>query len=81
MGNYLLRVKKTEKQKGLSSSERQNNLKKAFIIKKNDVKFKKVVLIDDIYTTGSTFEAATRVLLDAGMEKVYGITLSIGRDA
>jgi predicted amidophosphoribosyltransferase len=37
-----------------------------------------VVLIDDIYTTGSTMEACTRVLKAAGVKKVYFLTICIG---
>ena len=40
---------------------------------------KTIVLIDDIYTTGSTLDEAARVLLKAGAEKVYFLTISIGQ--
>ena len=53
-------------------------MKKAFQLHKNDVKLKTVVLVDDVYTTGSTIAAATDVLKSAGVEDVYYITLAIG---
>lgn len=73
----LLRVKKTLPQKALSDDERQNNLKKAFKISRNDVKLKTVIIIDDIYTTGSTIDACAETLKEAGVEKVYFITAAI----
>ena len=75
----LIRPDKTKVQKDLDRFGRQNNMKKAFHIAKNDVKLKTVVLVDDITTTGSTILAATEVLLDAGVENVYFITLAAGR--
>lgn len=75
----LLRIRKTSPQKELNDQERRSNLKNAFQVVNNDVKFKKVLLIDDIYTTGSTVDAATAVLLENGAEKVYFLSISIGR--
>ena len=77
--NYLLRTRKTSPQKELNDQERKNNLKNAFQVVNYDVKFKKVLLIDDIYTTGSTIDAAASVLLESGAEKVYFLSISIGR--
>lgn len=76
----LKRVKKTLPQKLLGDAERQNNLKKAFKIDRNDVKLKTVIIIDDIYTTGSTIDACAAVLKGAGVKKVYFITVAIGRE-
>lgn len=44
-----------------------------------NVKGENIVLIDDIYTTGSTLDEAARVLKKAGAEKVYFLTVSIGQ--
>lgn len=74
----LIRVKNTVPQKTLNPQERQNNLKKAFNIAGNDVKLNRVLLFDDIYTTGSTIDEAAKVLREAGAEKVYFITLACG---
>lgn len=76
--DYLIRVKNTIPQKKLNPAERQNNLKKAFNITKNDVKLKSIILVDDIYTTGATMDEAASVLLHAGAEKVYYVTLTCG---
>lgn len=76
--DVLLRVQKTTVQKHLSHTERQNNMKKAFHIGENDVKLNNIILIDDVYTTGNTIDAAAEVLLRAGVKKVFFITLAIG---
>ena len=39
---------------------------------------KNIILVDDIYTTGSTIEACTRALRKAGAEHVYFVTIFIG---
>ena len=75
---YLLREKNTLPQKELNEKERRNNLKNAFKISENVIKYKKVLLVDDIYTTGSTIDACALVLKQAGAEKVYFISLCIG---
>lgn len=77
--DILVRVRKTKAQKELSDQERKINLKNAFQVVKNEVKSKNILLIDDIYTTGSTIDAASAVLLEAGAEKVYFLSISIGR--
>lgn len=73
------RSRKTAPMKNLSSAERQNNLKKAFKIYQNDVKLNTIVIIDDIYTTGSTIDAMSRVMQEAGISHIYFMTLTIGR--
>jgi len=77
--NLVKRVKKTVPQKQLDSRARQNNLKKAFNINPNVVKlYKRILLVDDIYTTGSTIDAVAYVLKCRGAETIYFITLCIG---
>lgn len=72
------RVKNTQPLKMMNPQERQNNLKNAFIINKNDVKLKVILVVDDIYTTGSTIDEISRVLLASGAEKVYFVALACG---
>lgn len=76
----LVRVKNTRPQKELDPSKRQNNLKNAFKINVNDVKWKSIILVDDIYTTGSTMDACARLLQAAGVENIYCITVAIGNE-
>lgn len=77
--DWVKRIKNTRPQKELDALTRQNNLKKAFKITGNDVKLKTIILIDDIYTTGSTIDALTQAFLSAGAREVYFITLASGR--
>jgi ComF family protein len=76
--NIIKRVKETIPQKELNPRERQNNLKKAFNIAQNVVKLNKTIIIDDIYTTGSTIDAVAVELRNIGVKEVYFLTLCIG---
>ncbi len=75
----IRRVKRTSPLKEQSYQERQNNLKRAFKMNQNDVKLNTIVIIDDIYTTGSTIDEMARVLRASGINKVYFMALTIGR--
>ncbi|MCM1192300.1 MAG: ComF family protein [Butyrivibrio sp.] len=76
--HLLVRTRNTTPQKKLNREERQNNLKRAFNIPKNDVKLKTILVFDDIYTTGATIDEAARALRAAGAERVYFVTLACG---
>jgi ComF family protein len=76
--NIIKRVKETIPQKELNPRERQNNLKKAFNIAQNVVKLNKTIIIDDIYTTGSTIDAVAVELRNIGVKEVYFLALCIG---
>lgn len=76
--DILVREKNTSPLKYQNPEERQNNLKKAFNIAQNDVKLKRAILVDDIYTTGSTMDEAAGTLKAAGVEEVFCIALACG---
>lgn len=78
MPEVMVRTKNTVAQKELNDKERQENVKNAFKIPSNEVKLKKVLLVDDIYTTGSTIDAAAKALKSKGVEKVYYVCLCTG---
>lgn len=78
LDKILVRVKNTAPLKCQNRTERQNNLKKAFNIAQNDVKLKTIILIDDIYTTGSTMDEAALALKAAGVLRIYFVTLACG---
>ena len=75
----LIRVKKTSPQKQLGHNARKKNLKNAFAVKQTFHQVKTVLLIDDIYTTGNTLDAAAKILKEKGVENVYFLTISIGQ--
>ncbi len=77
--DYLKRVRKTRAQKNLGDEERKNNLKKAFKTQENRVQLKHILLVDDIYTTGSTMNEAALELKRTGIEQVYCVSVCIGR--
>ena len=77
--DYLIRVADTNPQKELNDKERVNNLSHAFQLGKSSQRLKKILLIDDIYTTGATIEACTKVLLSGKAEKVYYTSIAIGK--
>ncbi len=76
--NILVRTKNTKTQKDLSAPERQSNMQNAFAISKDffgNIPHK-VILIDDVTTTGKTFLEATRVLKQAGVQEVWCVSLA-----
>jgi ComF family protein len=70
----LKRVKHTHSQVGLSAQERQENVHNAFRADARLVGDKKVLLIDDVATTGATLSSASRSLVQAGARHVYALT-------
>lgn len=77
--NLIQRIKNTGALKDLTHAQRQNNLKKAFKIVQNDVKLNTIVVIDDIYTTGSTVDEIARTFHELIPCNVYFLALAIGR--
>ena len=72
------RITNTKPQKLLSGQERKKNLEKAFQVAEFIVKYNCILIVDDIYTTGSTVEAVAEVMRRGGVEKVYYLTLCTG---
>ncbi len=78
--DVLRRQKNTEVQASLTRKERLNNCRTAFILKKRafDVRGKRLLIIDDVLTTGSTVNACARQLKQAGAEDVFVLTVARG---
>lgn len=77
--NILIRNKYTKKQSWSDAVDRQKNLKDVFRIpadKIDNVSNKKIILIDDVITTGSTIREARRTLLESGASLVISITIA-----
>ena len=74
----VTRCRDTAPQKELNDMQRRKNLKGAFLCKGNEKHYERVLLVDDIYTTGSTADAVTECLQNAGIEQVYYLSICIG---
>ncbi|NLK44641.1 MAG: ComF family protein [Tissierellia bacterium] len=75
--NNLVKLKWTEDQSHSNKAERVVNLKDSFHIKNPDeIRGKKILLIDDIITTGATMEESSRVLMNNGAKEVIGLALT-----
>jgi competence protein ComFC len=72
----IVRIRNTDTQVGLSIRERQNNVSGAFRADPRLVRAKKVLIIDDVLTTGATIQACAKSFLEAGANSVYGLTLA-----
>lgn len=73
--NNLVRNRDTVTQTSLSRDERIENLKKAFsILEPQEFKDKKVLIIDDLTTSGATMDEITALLKKKGAKAVYGLT-------
>jgi len=75
--NQLIKVKNTAAQTSLKAAERHKNLKGAFeIIQNHTIKGKTVLLVDDVYTTGSTLQECSEALIKAGVLEVRALTVA-----
>ena len=72
----LSRPKRTSPQVGLNLNQRQRNVHRAFTADEAMVAGKRVLLVDDVCTTGSTLDSAARVLHDAGALSVDAFCLT-----
>ena len=76
----LKRVKETKPQYGLKREERMENIKDAFGIneklKAGSEKYKTILLVDDVLTTGSTMSEAAKTLKKAGVKEVWGVAFA-----
>lgn len=73
--NILSRIRQTSSQRGLSQKSRKENLEGAFACEQRElVKNKSVLLIDDVFTTGTTVDECSKVLRKAGAKNVFVLT-------
>jgi ComF family protein len=92
ISNVLLKIKETPAQVELSGSQRdkslfypslrsgkarEENVKSVFFCKDFEViRNKKILLVDDVFTTGATIKECARVLKDAGAKEVWGVAVA-----
>jgi len=74
--NALQRIRETQSQVTISGAERLENIKDAFVANSQFVSGQSILVIDDVYTTGSTMSACGEALHSAGATKVYGLTVT-----
>lgn len=77
--DILVRSRRTPPQVGLGRDDRARNMRGAFAVperRKAGIAGRKLILVDDVLTTGATLEAATRVLIKAGAGRVDVLTLA-----
>ena len=77
VSDCLIKIKKTKPQIELDFKERKENVRGAFLVKNgNLIKNKKVLLVDDVFTTGSTMLECAKVLKEAGAKEIVGIVIA-----
>ncbi len=84
-GKYLRRNRFTVPQKELNNRERMRNLRQALepgrdalMLRKKRMTPNRVILVDDIYTTGSTLEVCSHILADTGIGHIMVATICTG---
>ena len=79
--DFVIRSRYTVPQSKLKFEERKDNVKDTFeILKKSELGGKDIILVDDIYTTGSTIEECSRVLNEHNTRKVYFLSISVSNN-
>lgn len=77
--NNLRRIRWTEPQVNLGAAERAANVKGAFAVtSEKEISGKRIFLVDDVYTTGSTAKECCRILINAGAAEVAVLTVARG---
>jgi ComF family protein len=74
--DFLRRVKPTWTQVHSDRRERIENLRDAFALKKKCALSGNYLLVDDVLTTGSTLDACAKILLEAGADGVWAVTVA-----
>lgn len=67
-------------QKTLDRRGRAHNLEGSFWVERQTIALERILLIDDIYTTGNTVNEAAKILKKSGVRQVFFLTISIGQD-
>lgn len=74
----IKRTRFTQSQTTMNLKEREENVSEAFKIKRaKNISGKNILLVDDVITTGATTKACAKVIIDAGANKVYAVSIAI----
>lgn len=77
LNDVLFKIRDTKSQTDLDKENRIENIKDCFEVKNNGlIKNKSILLLDDLYATGSTMNECARVLKENGAEQVVGLTVA-----
>lgn len=77
LSTTLIKIKETKPQMELNRKERLENIKNCFtIIDKKEIENKTILLLDDVYTTGTTMDECAKILKENGTKEVWGITIA-----
>ena len=77
--DVLVKIKETSPQVELGEKERIENPRGAFWVRNAEkVRVGKILLVDDVYTTGATMEECAKVLKEAGAKEVWGVAIARG---
>jgi len=80
ISDCLVKKKSTLPQAELSEKERRENLKGVFQVQNEEkIKNKKILLVDDVFTTGTTLSEAAKILKNSGAKKVIGLVVAIAK--
>ncbi len=80
LNNVLVRKRKTFNQATLNKKEREINLKNSFACQNQHlIHNQKIILVDDIFTTGATIEEGAKTLKKAGAKEVWGMVVAKGK--
>ena len=66
----LHRIRNLPPQSSLGADARRRNIRGVFAVKGRELRGSRVLLLDDVYTTGATVKEASLAMLDAGVERV-----------
>ncbi|KKQ96436.1 MAG: hypothetical protein A3F95_02475 [Candidatus Nealsonbacteria bacterium RIFCSPLOWO2_12_FULL_39_31] len=76
----LIKIKKTPAQTELNNKKRRENIKNVFLCKQPEtIKNRRIILVDDVFTTGSTMEEVAITLKKSGAREVWGIAVARSR--
>lgn len=77
--DLLMRIRSTVSQDGKSATERAENIEGAITVhpkRASRIKGRKILLVDDVITSGATLSVSTRACLDAGADQVFVLALA-----